>query len=412
MPTNVGYVLLCRHARHHRGTLLRDEGDDGRPSAYPSEAVAERLREILTVQPTMDLTRVLVAPTDEARGTARVLQDCLAGDAPWWSTKAAAVPQRVDTTSRMIPPRWTVAGSISIVDWQRCDRLLPGATGRRVQCDLDAIEKRIAAELRKGSRGSPRAVALVGHEPQLGLLSTRLHRRWIRWSARAWRRGGVAIRSGEIVCLRVDPRAARLTPSGLPRWRGRLAWQISPGDADAEAAIREKIKSKMDFAKQLSAVVTLVLTVVLGALTNNTIWTGLANACTNLLWTDIPVTGQVAVQVAFVLLLLALGLHLAAMYAYDTLLMPSRFWSSSEKRAPRWLPARPPGSTAWVLNRNMQRTWAWLVQPAVLLTVAALVVMALPLLRLDGVGQGAALVVLLLYGGIVWWFRPVVGSAD
>jgi hypothetical protein len=51
------YVLVVRHGRHDRGHLRPDAGPDG-TGRFPVESVAERLREILTIDPTMVLTRL------------------------------------------------------------------------------------------------------------------------------------------------------------------------------------------------------------------------------------------------------------------------------------------------------------------------------------------------------------------
>jgi hypothetical protein len=49
-----------------------------------------------------------------------------------------------------------------------------------------------------------------------------------------------------------------------------------------------------------------------------------------------------------------------------------------------WLPRRPPSSAAWVVYRNMQRTWFCLFTPADVLVALALLILAGALLRLQG----------------------------
>jgi hypothetical protein len=129
--------------------------------------------------------------------------------------------------------------------------------------------------------------------------------------------------------------------------------------------VTDKVKSKMESAKLLSAVITLALTALLGVLLDANRWERLAQARASL--GGLPYSGQTAVQVGFVLMLAALALYLLTMYAYDGILMPTRFWaerpgrdqdagdgSSSQsqrrrlvpRRASSWLPRRPPSSAA------------------------------------------------------------------
>lgn len=170
--------------------------------------------------------------------------------------------------------------------------------------------------------------------------------------------------------------------------------------------------------------ITILLTALLGLLTRRDGWDDLADMTVPLVGVGLTVSAQLAVRVAFFLLMLSLGLFLAAMYAYDGLLMPRRFWGPPAPRRwgrvsirgpgpeGRWLPRRPPGSAAWVLNRNMQRTWAYLFQPAVLFVAAAFAVLAVPLLRLDPTGQIVLFAILVGYVLTVRWFRPSIGSED
>ena len=64
-------------------------------------------------------------------------------------------------------------------------------------------------------------------------------------------------------------------------------------------------------------------------------------------------------------LLAALVLYLMTVFAYDQLQMPPKFWAESlPVKKTSWLPQRPPSSFAWVLYRNMMRTWYTLFVPA------------------------------------------------
>ena len=76
------------------------------------------------------------------------------------------------------------------------------------------------------------------------------------------------------------------------------------------------------------------------------------------------------------------------MYACDRLLIPTRFWAELPPRRgdrPRggsWLPRRPPSSSAWVVYRNMMRTWYTLFTMATAQVAVALIVLGTALLRL------------------------------
>jgi hypothetical protein len=468
--THCGYVLLCGHGSHRSGTLERAKRGEDEPGAYPIEGVAERLREQLMLRREIRLTQVFVADTPESRQTARALLDVLAYDTPSWADNAdSQVLSELPPEPKVTAPSWakaqlTTDGVCDLEQPVGC-KLLPalspafsGAGGA-----LEAVESRIrdALSAQPSNTQEPLntqlsaeplntqlpGVLIIGHNPQLGWLSNRLHSTTVPAAWQPWRRwllAGVPVRSSEVVCIAVRPTGQRSgyqapteQPAGadtptqdpkpasdtenpqLPRaWNGYLAWQIVPDDGKAYEDVREKIRSKMETAKLVSAVITLVLTALLAVLLDASKWGALNKAGTELLGIHaLRYGGQAAAKVAFVLLLAALGLFMATMYAYDRLLMPSRFWVERPQlsgRDPRgtWLPHRPPGSSAWVIFRNMQRVWFALFTPATLLVAAALVVLALPLLRLGLIGQLLLASAAVAYVGLVHWFRPVLGSED
>lgn len=457
-----GYVLLCGHGWHRSGTLERAKRDKDEPGVYPIEGVAERLREQLMLQRKIRLTRVFVADTPESRQTARALLDVLAYDTPSWAdNRDIRVLSELPPEPKVTAPSWAkeqlTTDGVDLEQAAGCEllrALSPAVSVAGASGALDAVESRIRDALSAEPVNTQEplntqlpGVLIIGHNPQLGWLSNRLHSttvpaKWQPW--RRWLLAGVPVRSSEVVCIAVRPTGQRSgyqapaeQPAGarrptqdtkpasdtenarLPRaWNGYLAWQIVPDDKEAYDDVREKIRSKMETAKLLSAVITLVLTALLAVLLDASKWGALNKAGTELLGIHaLRYGGQAAAKVAFVLLLAALGLFMATMYAYDRLLMPSRFWVERPQlngRDPHgtWLPHRPPGSSAWVIFRNMQRVWFALFTPATLLVAAALVVLALPLLRLGLIGQlfltGAA----VAYVELVHWFRPVLGSED
>jgi hypothetical protein len=278
----------------------------------------------------------------------------------------------------------------------------------------------------------------VGHQPQMGWLSCYLlEGHWPRWRSAA-----VPLSSSEVVCLRLRMTKTKQTDTKETdtKWRGRLLWTLAPDDRKALDAVTEKVRGKMESAKLLSAVITLVLTALLGVLLDKSRWAGLADMKASL-W-GLSYNGQIATQCAFTLLLSALAFYLLTMYAYDRLLMPPRFWAEGpdrtrdssttnatghintvshlrllqrvarRRREGSWLPRRPPSSSAWVVYRNMQRIWFWLFTPANILVGLALAIIAAPLLRLGGWTLAFVALFALVTAAWVWWFRPVLGSED
>ena len=70
-------------------------------------------------------------------------------------------------------------------------------------------------------------------------------------------------------------------------------------------------------------------------------------------------------------------LYLSSIYAYDSLLMPSRFWAEGEGVGEAaWVPQRPPSSENYVLYSNMLRIWNWLFTPATYALVGGLGLLA------------------------------------
>ena len=150
----------------------------------------------------------------------------------------------------------------------------------------------------------------------------------------------LALQNGEVACTALaDPRRGR--PAG------RLQWTVGPDETNAIEDLRDKIKSKMDIAKLLGGFITLVLGgVVLAPGRLDELSRG---------------GDRWAVYVAAVSFLIAIGLYLGTMYAYDTVLMPKRYWGEGAPggRTPRWLVRRPPSDAAWVLYQNMLHVWTF-----------------------------------------------------
>jgi hypothetical protein len=442
----VRYVLLCRHGPHEGGELKRNE----KINRYPTQDVADRLREELVFGRQVNLKRLLYAPTPEARRTARLLQTELSASAlrppapaPAGQLRAVAggvvlqpgealidLPSRSSAASpegtqpnageadsieeltgpgefTICPPDWVTDECVGrqVVRYEQCPALSPALP--RNSDTATAGETAIVAALRKLSDGE--GVLVVGHMPQLSWLAYRLTRGFgARWW-KPWERAALPLASGEVACLAVTERASR--------WSGHLSWAIPPSDDDALKSLYEKIKGKMESAKQLAAVITLLLGGLLAVLLDNSKWNGLGQVKTGLP-APFDYSGQGAAQAAFGLLLAALALYLMTMYAYDRLLMPTRFWAempprrSGRPRGGSWLPRRPPSSSAWVVYRNMMRTWYTLFTAATALVAVALIVLGAALLRLDTQDLLWAVPALIALVAIRWLFRPVLGSED
>ena len=238
------------------------------------------------------------------------------------------------------------------------------------------------------------APLLVGNDPLIGWMVSKLTGR------------NTPVARGELVCLVSGPRAGT-------RWR--LLWTLSEDDEKEADAIRAKIKSKMNTAGALGAVIVGLTTFLLqnSVKTEPDVWQWLALAA----------------------LATSAGLYFAALFLYDTLQMPPRFWSSRFPSHPRnesrlhatWTRLRhghpsvrrPPTSTARVLQASMVQVWVWIFTPA---TVLAGVGVACLALAVTGdrhpVGLGpwqvlAAIVVLTAATGIwVFWQRPNLGASD
>jgi phosphohistidine phosphatase SixA len=358
----IRYYLLCRHGPYGNGDLLTQTRDGSKE--YPTDAIALRLAETLA-----DLSRgdpgrrirlgaIVHAETKAAKLTAEHIADTL-------------TPLADDDT------KYTCAASPKLVE---------GTSGTDVKAVIDDLNARNGHQIGN-------AVLAVGHQPQLSWIADELLNASRRWP----RRPPTPIDRAGMVCI-----------EGPGRRRGRLCWAISYDDKAVAEEVREKIRRKMDTAKLLSGAVAFGLTATFGVLLDDS---KLQNMATGRVW---------AVRAASLALLLAGLLYFATMYAYDSLLMPQRFWgegrpprSSRPARRRTWLVARPPSSAAWVLYQNMMRIWRNLFTTASVLVafgISALGYAALQVDLLPALIYGVVLVTLTL--AWIWWSRPLLGSED
>ena len=288
-----------------------------------------------------------------------------------------------------------------------CTEKQPEASRAEKQPEASRAEKQPEASRIEGQparRTEMDAPLLVGNDPLIGWVASQLTRR------------GTPVARGELLCL--------VRQRGLgTRWR--LLWTLSDDDETAAEAIRTKIKSKMTTAGALGTVIVGLTTFLLqnSLQKHPTLWQWLA----------------------FAALALSAGLYFASLFLYDTLQMPPRFWSSRPPSRPpessqapgqsqkarsrqaiwahlrhgRPTVARPPSSTARVLQASMMQVWNWIFTPATVLAGAGVACLALGAathsrpLGLQLWHVLAAIVVLVAVAGTwVAWHRPNLGTSD
>lgn len=251
------------------------------------------------------------------------------------------------------------------------------------------------------------ALLLVGHEPQLGWTCEQIH-------------GAVPIARSEIVCLRFY---VRHVWNSIKWNQSQLLWSIAPTDTETFGQLRDKIKSKMDTAKLLGTFIVFLLGIVLGILsdqgklqflTDHPSRSFFSGGLSGIEIASLKKVYLLTIGTSVICLFLAAVFYLLSMYAYDRLLMPTRFWAEGIKtRIPRWLPRRPPSSSLLVLQVNMMRIWRLLFTPATVLTLLSLIGFALVVMRADPLEY--VIVIVLLSLGVCFyynWARPRLGAED
>jgi hypothetical protein len=203
----------------------------------------------------------------------------------------------------------------------------------------DALLPPDVAHWAKGTKKKEdQTLLLIGHEPQLSAMAGKLLGVGGPKFMRFGNYRGVVTPSGGVSCIRLK--------AGLLS-RPRVMWVIEPSDKTTTEQLREKIKSKMDVAKVFGAVITFALGIVLNVLVDGSKVGGMKH--------------PLGVQSAAGVLGIALALYIATMYAFDTLLMPTRFWNPSGVQEKRWrhhVVDRPPSSANLVMQQNMVRIWS------------------------------------------------------
>jgi phosphohistidine phosphatase SixA len=354
MPNNAGqlkYILLMRHAQRAANAVKSSAGQAEElesiavplrklakiPKAYipsPSQgeeytkAVAERIKshceEVMT-----DLTvaGIIHAGSNEATKTAQIVQKIL-------------IPSGKVTPFECLDPQEFF---------------------KRARFDTQAVEltkqidKKARCLCKQSEKEKGNAVLVVGHEPSLGWISYKL-------AGNAY-----PVTNSEVLCFELKGKYEKRPYASL-RWYEKLRpyaslrWVVSPPDEKTIEDLRDKIRSKMGVANLLSAFIGAGLTFVTSTLADGA---------------KIAFLGRLvrSIEVAALLLFLALILYLMTVVSYDTLLMPRRFWGESpvgaDKR-PGWIVERPPSSASWILYQNMLHVWKRQFIPATYFLVAGL----------------------------------------
>lgn len=203
-----------------------------------------------------------------------------------------------------------------------------------------------------------RALLLVGHEPQLGMIAGEL----LRWVRPRWLRPHPhPTPSAAVSCIRL----------GAGPWRRpRVLWVIEPTDDTTAEQLRKKIASKMDVAKVFGGVVTLAVGFVLNLLADSNKVAALRHPA--------------AAYFAAAALATALVLYVSTLYAYDSLLMPTRFWATAvaKRRRRSSVVERPPSSANLVLQQNMINIWSRQFTVANFLVVSGFGLLAWAILKI------------------------------
>jgi phosphohistidine phosphatase SixA len=421
---NQGCILLMRHGRKKTATLLETKELDLDLSDTGKKA-------------TQETVRALAEEMDLGAGGVRLFVSQV------WSSEAKHATSTVQKVYEVLQAQSQSPFSPPHEEGRLNPAKIWAQDNKERRQNTRYIIDRLLFELRENPTCSERvpAILVVGHEPQLGWLSSELIQ------------ASIPIAHSEIACIYLENLTSKLHESGLvrnlphgirrifPHWSRRFLWIISPSDpapgwnaefttvlnlplgkakadpsnADSGSgpltALRDKIKSKMDTAKLVGGLITGALAAILSYFLDND------------KFSRIKPQSQYWFAGAIVMLFASLVLYLMTMYSYDRLLMPTHFWGSGrpEKRSPRWLVARPPSPSLWVLYQNMMHIWWWQFTTATCLATGAIPVLAYATVTnsgmwnlqdcLGGAILGIGLLVLVIYS-LHRWGGARLGAQD
>ncbi len=310
---------------------------------------------------------IVAAGSDEARATADVLRVQL------------GVPALAEI-ARLAPRAWSPFG------------------GSDSEETLDDLTKALNAS---SGASSPVGLVLVLHEPQAA------------WLIRALSGRDVSLERAGIAWL-VSDGVRRLRRGRRRCW---TVWStIEPGEGSLEAVVK-KVEVKYRTAGALGAFLTALVTFLAARFSDRV---GTAEDLEIGLW-------------AGALACIGLGavLNFVALFEYDRLQMPTRYWGAGAPREdpvfdPRrsglrafrraGVVARPPANAERVVVESSQRIWALLVVPPLLLLGLGLVLLAGAVAHPKGVSDLAGIpiaVSVLAVGLAAWWLaRAPLGTSD
>jgi hypothetical protein len=361
-------VILTRHGRHRNGVLTHDGCAEVRSIA---RALEQYLHESDRAHWPVHLYFSRDRPGDRetersAIEIARTL-GCPPARPPVQLTRADDGQPVVGTDGRTETGSRTWLGAY---DDRKALRALVGASATFLRSrDLVAGDG-----VRVPSREA--VVVLVGNDP------------FVTWLGREL---GSAVHLGHGEMAAFEPRRSPWT-----RWR--LLFTLCHTDPDLTAALREKVRSKMDVAKVYGALGAGLLTFVVER--------GLQR--------DSPTPGWTLA--ASMALAVGTALYLCTLFAYDRLLMPTELWAGRVPRRPAgWVVHRPPSSDRWVIFQNMQHIWRWLFLPGCLAIAGGIVLLALPSFdqaspRWAWAAGAVASLALTAFWAV--WHRPRLGAED
>jgi phosphohistidine phosphatase SixA len=301
------YVMLMRHGEHEAvESSLSPKRWLTKKGEEETRAVAERLRFVLRQLDGDDKISIGViwrAHTDEVLATSKLVIEVL-GDLiqsmpeDVKDAKDVKVNVNVEDVKDLEPatfkPYKNMETHVHLAD--------------KLRYTLTALMDSKATE---PTTTKPNAILVIGHQPLLG---------WIAYELLG---EAVPIARSELLCFALDDvgwlkrlyKYLRwvLSIGLLKRSYGHLCWVLSPSSEAAMEEIKGKIRSKMEIAKLLSVFITTALGFLLGSLIDQQKMDYLSE-------------NQWAFYVSAGLFFTAASLYLATMYAYDRLLMPTRFW--------------------------------------------------------------------------------------
>src|SRR5215204_4210451 len=207
------------------------------------------------------------------------------------------------------------------------------------------------------------AYVVVGHQPQL----TQIARRLLK--GKYLPSDSLPLGNSEAACIELG-------------YKPRLQWLLTVTPEETLVTdLKDKIKSKYDVAKFLLG----AFVVNTGLILNAGLWGSPEK------WNDAPIAKWVA-YFAILAALISLVFTAATLFSYDSLLMPSKFWSESSepsdepssrlkrflgKLPPKWMVSRwsvsrPPSPAHVVLFYEMVHVWNVFFIPAVFFAFVAI----------------------------------------